>query len=322
MTIERLQTMKLMVFVPALAACLDPRVADSPGASTHVLPAGAEVASVADNSELASQVQRNDGIDDGAYNRNGGALVRGTGASDGAAVRFWPLGGAITAPAPLYELVDGDGVHVGHPVLVDALPGDTRYSPMHAINRVVITDAYRGERLTTTEALADAIDLGLIAAPEPTGRFVASPIVLPATRIEIGDGMIVEPELAYAAGVAVGLLRFGGERGIQPARNLIPTRQVSFLRAAHGPSYDASRPIFFATIPAAPAANAATYSALSVVLDVDLAEGVDPADITSDSQLFVRGPDGAIQSSTELVTHFAAEPALVVLPLQFMEGSL
>lgn len=310
-----------MIVPIALTACLGPRVTDAPGASAHLLSSDATVPSIADNAELASQVTINDGIDDRAFVRAGNLLARGTGRSAGEVVRYWAFGPATSAPSPIYQLYDQAGVLLMHPPLLDALPGDPGYSPLHTLNRVVVTDAYRDQLITTIDALTDAIDLGLVDVPETTRTFVDSPLVLPGTKIEVGPDLTAEPELVYARGYQVGMFRFGGELGMQPA-NLLPTAQVSFLRAAHGATYDPTRPIFQATIPTAPATVAPTYTPLSQAVDVDLAEGVDPTTITRDDQLFVRTPAGAIQSTTRLVTRFQVTSDIQILQLQFAEGRL
>ncbi|MBC7976054.1 MAG: hypothetical protein H7138_13865, partial [Myxococcales bacterium] len=71
--------------IATATACLGPRVDDTPGASTHLLPSGAAVPPVPDNDELTTQIKLNDGLDDRAAN---GVLARGTGVSAGAAVRY------------------------------------------------------------------------------------------------------------------------------------------------------------------------------------------------------------------------------------------
>jgi hypothetical protein len=316
-------TTKLWPMIAALAlpACLGPRVSDAPGASAHLLPSGATVPSVTDDSELTNQIRINDGIDDGAFVSAGGQLGRGTGWSAGAAVRYWSLGPATLASSPIYLFYDPAGAPLPQPGLVDTLPGDPSYSPLHTINRVVVTDAYRGQLITTIAALADAIDLGLVNDPEATTVFIDAPLVVPGTKVEVGPGATAEPAIVYARGYEAGVLRFGGEVGIRK-RGVLPTAQVSFLRAAHDASYDATRPIFQAPPPDPQAADSLPYTPLSVVVDVDLAAGVDPATITDDSQLFVRTPGGAIASTKATVAQFQITPVIEILQLQLAEGSL
>jgi hypothetical protein len=315
------------LFAAGLAALtvgcgLDPLVKDTPGASAHLLPKGATVPSVADNAELANQIVLNDGVDEKLLMGTGGAIPRGTGSSAGDTVRYWSFGAATRAPSPLYVFVEDTGAGrspIDHPALVDALPGDRGYSAIHAINQVVVTAAYAGQRITTIDALADAIDLGLIHIPEPTGTFVASPIVAPGTSLDVGGAGPAQPETVYGRGYAVAMFRLGGARGVQPGSVLIPTSQVAFVREARQAAY-APRPIFQAKIPAAPATTTATYTPLCAVVKVDLAPGTTAASITDDVQLFERS-GGAITSSTDVVARFEVTGDLLLLPLQFTEGA-
>ena len=308
-----------MIVPLALTACLGPRVSDAPGASAHLLPSDATVPSVTDDPELADQIQLGDGIDDAAFVTAGDRLPRSTGWSAGAEVRYWSLGPVGLALSPLYQLYDQAGTALPHPALLDALPGDTGYSPLHVVNRVVVTDAYDGQLITTIAALADAIELGLVEDPKPSNTFIAAPVVLPGTPAERGPDATTTAELVYVRGVSAGMLRFGGELPLR-GRGQLPTAQVSFLRAAHATRYDDTRPIFQATLPGTPPSRA--YTPVSEVVDVDLADGVDPATITDDDQLFVRTAGGAIESSKAVVAAFQITPVTELLPLQLTEGSL
>jgi glycine/D-amino acid oxidase-like deaminating enzyme len=129
-------------------------------------------------------------------------------------------------------------------------------------------------------ALADAVELGLVEEPVPIGRFVASPIVLPGTLLDVGGSTVVA-ETVYGRGYAVGAFEFGGMLGVQPVGGLLPTSQVSFLRETGMASYDAAHPIFQATIPTAPATAKANYTPLSIVVNVDLQLGVTVPSITN-----------------------------------------
>lgn len=320
--------------VPLVAAgCLDPLVTDVPGASSHLLPAGTEVPSAADNSELARQIRINDGLDDDVLTANMGAIPRGTGMSTdmsaGVTVRFWSFGPTTRAPSPLYEFGRMNGTTFeripDHPALVSALPGDPGYSPVHGINQVVVTDAYNGELITTMEALADAIALGLVEEPVPIKKFVASPIVLPDTTLEVDDikDHNANPEVIFGRGYTVAAFRFGGALGLQPiGKSVLPAMQVSFLRAADGGSYDATRPIFQATIPTAappPDSTTANYSPVSIVINVDLSTTA--TSITQDSDLFERDPiTGDIMGTTGNVAHFEITSSILFLQLQFVDG--
>jgi hypothetical protein len=312
-----------------VAGCrLDPLVDDTPGASGHVLAAGTTVPSAADSAEVANQIALNDGIDDKVLLINFGVIPRGTGVSAGAQVRYWSFGFASRAPAPLFEFfqrTDSRLDPIDHPAMVEALPGERSYNPLHSVIRVVVTDRYRGELITSADALADAIDLGLVEIPEPTGEFVATPVVLPGVRLEVsGEETMppVPPKLVYGHGYVVGMFELGGPRGVQPIGGFLPTAQVSFLRESNKPAYDATRPIFQVTVPSnpPPIIPPASYTPLSVVVNVDLAPGTMAASITRDSELFNRDDDGAIVSTTNRVQQLQITTSMLVLPIQFEEN--
>jgi hypothetical protein len=309
----------------AAAGCrLDPLVKDKPGASAHLLPASAVVPSAASNPELANQIALNDGVNDKALMTNGGVIPRGTGVSNGKTVRYWSFGAGNRAPSPIYKfyarLETGELQAISHPPLVDALPGDAAYSALHTINQVVVTEAYAGQLITTSAALADAIELGLAEPPVPTGTFVTSPVVLPTTSLDTGAAAPEPAEVVYGHGYSVGAFELGGELGVQPIGELLPTSQVSYLRDATGATYDSTRPVFQATIPTVAATTKANYTPLSVVLDVDLKPSDPATSILSDGQLFMRTSTGAIGGTQGPVELFQVTTTISILQLQFMDG--
>ena len=316
-------TFGVTVTAMATGCRLDPLVDDVPGASAHLLPAGGTVPDATDDPDLANQVALNDGLDDDVLAMAGGVVARRDGVSAGVPVHYWWFGPATLAPSPLYVFYADTGaglVPIDHPGLVDALPGDPAYSPLHTIVQVTVTSKYAGELITTPAALADAIELGLVETPVPSGNFVASPIVLPGTTLDVGGAAPVPPVAIYGDGHVVGAFRFGGVLGVQPGAAFQPTSQVSYVREALGPGYDTERPIFQATIPTAPPGMSANYTPLSVVINVDLAPGVPASQIVRDSDLFIRSPEGEITGTTRAVSRFQVTDMSLVLQLQFADG--
>jgi len=97
---------------------------------------------------------------------------------------------------------------------------------------------------------------------------------------------------------------------------------VSFLRESNKPAYGATRPIFQATVPTAPppTVTPASYTALSVVINVDLAPTVLATSISKDGDLFVRDGEGAIMSTKMgVVQQLQITTSMLVLPIQFQE---
>ena len=309
----------LVATTAATGACrLDPLVPDDPGASVAILPANAVIPDVTVNRELTNQITLNDSLDSKALASFGNVIQRIMGGfSEGQPVLYWSFGVVNRAPAPIYVFGTGDPttafVENSHPRLVDAVPGDVEYSPFHAIYRVRVTDKYQGEKITTTAALADAIELGLVEAPVAIKNFLNTPIVRPGTKLDIGAGGPAPPGQVYAKGYIVDMYQLGGQFAAQPNPNgLLPTSQVSFVRAPGEGTY--GHPVFQATIPMSAPQGTANYTALSVVVNVDLDT---TATITSDSALFTRNAMGAITSTKPDVLTFQVTTTQLDLQIQF-----
>lgn len=319
----------LVTITAAGAGCrLDPLVEDTPGASTAIRAPDATIPSVSTSTDLTTQITLNDSLDSKALAMSGNVIARGTGfAGNGTAVSYWSFGTVNRAPAPMYVFGTGDPasaafVQNSHLPLVDAVPGDPDYSPVHSLYRVVVTDKYHGEKITTTAALSDAVELGLVEAPVATKSFLDMPLVRPNTKLDVGTGGPALPTGVYARGYIVDAYRLGGEFAVQPNPNgLVPTNQVSFLRAQTEATYNTARPIFQANVPTVQPTTAPNYTPLTVVVNVDLAPGVTAASITSDGQLFKRGATGAITATTSDVLQFTVTTTQLDLQLQFMEGT-
>jgi len=323
----------IAITVAAGAACrLDPLVKDQPGASASILPKGATVLGVAANPELLNQITLNDSLDSKALAMTGGVILRGAGfAGTGPTmvpVMFWAFGGAERAPAPIYVFGRGDptspafAIEIEHPPLVDAVPGDREYEPIHTIYRVAFTDKYAEQRITTTAALADAVDIGLVEPPVAAKQFVNWPIVRPGLRLEVGGGDPVAPIAVYGRGYLLDSFRLGGALGTQPNPfGLLPTSQVSFLRGQSDPGYNTARPIFQASVPTGPPGTNPNYTPVSVVINVDLVPNVMATTITRDSELFMRSATGAITGALPMVQQFTFTGATLDLQLQFAEGA-
>ena len=335
-----------------LAACdqLGPRTSDDridggggpvdppdavPGAPIYVLPAGSTVPSAADDPELANQIRIFDGLNDGDLEENGGVLVRAIGNAEGEAVRYWSFGAAamegnFAIKTPVYLLVGEDGVTpiAEHPPLLDSLPGDSRYSAVRQIFLVPVTAAYAGQLLPSVEAIAEALALGLIEEPLPSGTWRNMPVVATGTRLEVGGDL--EPlaaSEAYARGVRVEFFPLGIE---QPLRNnQIPvghsSRLLSGVATGDPPSLPTSpdpQPVFQYGVPEAPPTDTFNYTPVVIELSVRLATGVEPADIDDDGDLFNRSGTGSISGyHVDTVASFTVTTTVLNQQVQFAEGS-
>jgi hypothetical protein len=308
------------------AGCrLEPLVEDTPGASVHIRPAGSVVPRIEESPELASQISLNDGLDDRALEMAGGTILRGTGWSEGVQVPTWSFGAATRVPGPVYVFVEDTGAgtrRIDHPYLLSAIPGDAGYHPIVTIEEVLVTPAYDGELITSVEALMDAIELGLVAEPMPTSMFFNGPVVPAGTLLDLGGGRpAARAQEAFARGYRVEMFQLGGLNGVQPLSSFVPTSQVALLREAMKATYDPTRPIFQAKIPTMPPGMRATYTPLSVVVNVDLAPGVAATSITRDSDLFTRSMTGAMTGTTAAVAAFTITTTTLNWQLQFAPGA-
>ena len=312
------------------SACLGPRVSDMPGASANILPSDATIQPVAQNADLLNQITLNDSLDDKAL-MPGGVIQRGTGASNGASVMYWAFGDADRAPAPIYLFGTGDPTKPsfqpfppdGHLPLVEAVPGDAEYEPIHTIYNVAVTERYHGEKITTMGALADAIEIGLVQEPVATKIFVNWPIVRPGLRLEVGGTAGTKPPTPlYSHGYIVDSFPLGGMYSMQPDPfGLLPTSQVSFLREPQQPAYDSTRPIFQATIPTSQPQMSANYTPVSIVVNVDLTTTGAASGIHGDGDLFTRSSTtGAITGTKPIVRQFTVTTTTLDLQLQYGDG--
>lgn len=329
-----MQRAVVVAILGAAAGCrLGPLVPDQPGASANVLPRDAKIPSVMTNPDLLNQIILNDSLDTDTLKKNNSVIVRGTGMTNSAAgdpvtVRFWGFGDADRAPTPIYVFGTGDPMSgftplPDHPPLVETVPGDVDYEPIHTIFNVKVTSKYAGEKITTVGALSDAIDLGLVEAPVSIKVFVNQPVVRPGLRLEVGMDASVPPTPVYARGYQVDSFPLGGKLGMQPnPRGLLPTSQVSFLREAGKPDFDPDHPVFQATIPTVSPGTTPNYTPLSAVVNVDLQPLKTLADVHKDSDLFTRSANGDIVSAnTSLVAGFTITGELTDLQLQFADGA-
>jgi len=334
---------RTILIIGCLAACdLGPRVTDlpdadgAPDAYRYILPPGTAVPSIASNPELVLQIRINDGLLDTAV-----VVTRGIGKAGGAVVRFWNFGPApiesgiaVAAPVYVFGTVD-DAVFTplpDHPRLIDAIPGDIRYSPIRRVVNVAVTERYQGELITSVAALGEAIELGLVEDPVPDGTWVNLPVVLPGTTLEVADAPA--PAMAatqvFGRGYRVDVFELGTSLGRQPLRaGFIPIGQAAGLLSgvATGmpptkPTTPDPQPVFQFVIPTMPPGNVFSYSPLATDVAVRLANTVAPSSIASDTQLFTRNAAGAITGyHVDTVESFTITATVNNLQLQFADGA-
>ncbi|HVV82737.1 MAG TPA: hypothetical protein VHE35_06635 [Kofleriaceae bacterium] len=284
------------------AGCLGPQVGDEPGTGDAVLPAGSVLPSVDDDPALADQIARFDGVD---------ALIpRISGFAAGAPIHTWDFGPAPDFAAPVYFVVrhTADGFEpVGHPSLVDSLPGDPGYSPYWIAYLVFVTDAYAGEVIPSVAAIDEAVARGLVERPMVQPFAVDCPIVASDVRLELGAG---QPPLAppshfnvkgrTAAYYDLGLMALDGVRVPETTRYLVrreggeplsePVRGIDMT--GDGDLTD-SNDIYDVT-PGAPAptprCRTVTVAVPADTRSIDTTSDETMADLRDARQLFAPGP--------------------------------
>lgn len=305
-----------------------------------VLPAGATIPPVADNAELVSQIKLFCGLSPSALAAANGIITRSTGKAAGATVRFWNFGTArivdgYVASAPVYVLADFDGVstytpRADHPMMIDSLPGDTGYSAIRRVVYVPVTAAYAGERITSTAALQEALDLGLVTDPVPAGTWRDLPVVPTGTLLEVSATLpAIAATEVYARGYRVELVPLGGALGTQPLRNGVPlgaqeARLLSGVATGTPPALSTTldaQPVFQLGIPTAPPTTTPNYTPIVTEVDVRLATGIDPTTVTNDVQLFKRATNGSISAYfTDTVATYTTTTTVSNKFIQFVDG--
>ena len=182
--------------------CLGPQVDDTVVGGEFVLPAGVDVPVVGDGTALASRIAELDGV--------GELIPRISAFADGERIHYWDFGETVDFAAPIYMFYDpATGDMIPGMVMFDVVPGDPGYSPFWAIFRVPVTERYAGELIPSMEALEEAQNMGLIGAPEVTGKYINCPVVALDARMEMGAGGTMEPpKLAFYRGQQVGIYDF------------------------------------------------------------------------------------------------------------------
>jgi hypothetical protein len=199
-----------------LSGCLDPLTEDAAGYSRNLLPADAAVSSVSADPAFTRRIDMNDGISNlSAPLKSGFAM--------GKPVKYWDLGAGRGTGTPAYQLARCDAEQVplqdgqiDHPLLFDAVPGDSDYTQFWAVSFVCVTPKYQGQRITTMLALADAYELGLVLEPKEAMKWVHAPVVQEGAVLE-GAGPNVGLHTAYCRGLAFTVADFGEAGTVDPS---------------------------------------------------------------------------------------------------------
>jgi hypothetical protein len=303
------------------------------------LPAGATVPSVTTDEDRASRLDENDGVPHEVSRVH--AFV------DGEVVWYWGFGLVSgDVPMELYLLCRrGAGRCVpldDHPPLAAALPGDPDYSPFGREILVEVTDRYAGERITSVEALSQAVARGLVLAPAPTDRFREIVQVHPDTRLEVAPGTMIEPTPIYGEGFVSAAFDFAATHGsyflvdgaVRIRNVYVLTRDGEAMPLHEGarmtdltgdgdtndtnnvfgvalgdPEYTPLWRMVRVTVPS-------TYASIDTAMDETMAEYMDAHD------MFDVAPDYTITPIVGRVVSFEETTMLIDCPIQSAPGAL
>jgi hypothetical protein len=184
-----------------MAGCLRNET-DSHLYSSYVLPADASVPKLDDDKNAAKKLDANDGV--------GATIPLRSAFYAGRDVQYWDFGPvAALSVKPMWvfrrkaELDSGAPEEFGHPDLIDSIPGDTAYTPLRQIYVVFVTPSYRGEHITSLRALEDAVELGIVEAPQPAAFFVNCSVVVATVQMQVDGDTAMGPQPAFYRGLQV-----------------------------------------------------------------------------------------------------------------------
>ena len=201
----------------ACGGCLGPMADDAAGYSPRILESNASIPNAADDFLFNSRIDDNDNVDSGP-------IALQTAYALGTKVRFWDLGKAKSSATPAWQFFycDAAGQPIAdgpelHPLLIDSLPGDGDYTQFWVLQRMCVTDRYNGQLITSTSALSDAIEIGLVAETPADELYLHLPVVTQDVSLEKPTGSLAQTKSAFYRGTRVRYLDFG-PWGAVPAR--------------------------------------------------------------------------------------------------------
>lgn len=179
--------------------------------SSYVLPAGTHVPRLEDDPAAAKKLDANDGL--------GTTIPLHSSYAQNEEKQYWDLG-TLTATTlrPMFIFLrPGPGPNdppedVGHPNLIDSIPGDSAYSPLRQVYVVYVTQSYNGEQMTSVRAVEDAAEIGIVSSPIPMIYFVNCAVTLSNVQMQTETNGLnsMSPEDAYYRGKIVKQFCFGG----------------------------------------------------------------------------------------------------------------
>ena len=190
----KLRALWVVLYACALAfaaGCLERNGEEHAAYSPHLRSERASIPRVEDDDRLRNRIDAGD-------NLSMPVVLLHHAFVGGQEVAYLDFGAATATARAIWQFRRrndaGELEEFGHPDLVDSAPGDMTYGPFRSQYLVLVTDAYRGERITSLSALEDALEIGLLEEPQPLNTYIDCPMVLSDTVIE-DDGVTPRPPL-------------------------------------------------------------------------------------------------------------------------------
>jgi hypothetical protein len=195
----------------SLTGCLDSPGTEKAGYSAELLGPDAAVPLYDSDEALRARLNAADG-------QESSMIPLRTGYAGGREVHYWDFGAVPMGTKPVWVFRahgdDGGAVDVGHPDLIDTVPGDMGHTSFRKLYVVYFTEAYAGQRITSVPALEDALELGLLEEPAWKDQYVNWPVALADARLEVGpDESPLSPDPVYYRGRITHQFKLGAARG-------------------------------------------------------------------------------------------------------------
>jgi hypothetical protein len=192
-----------------LLGCLDSGDPEKAGYSAQLLAPDAEVPLYDSDEALRARLNAADG-------QESTMIPLRTGYAGGREIHYWDFGVTPSGAKPVWVFRAG-GVESDHPDLIDSVPGDTGHTSFRKVYVVYFTNAYAGQRITSVQALEDALELGLLEEPFWENLYANLPVVLADAELEVGpDETPLKPEPVYYRGRTTHHFKLSAARGPGP----------------------------------------------------------------------------------------------------------
>lgn len=298
------------------AGCLEPQTDDVPGYSRNLLPSDADVKSGASDTIISRKIDMGDGV-------SMGKAVPKSGWAAGRSVRYWDLGVARGTALPAYMLArcdeEGkpleDGV-IDHPMLIDAIPGDADYTQFWGVYFACVTPMYRGERVTSLQALSDAYEMGLLIEPSEPLAWKHCPIVTDGVELDGAPEGLGWSRTAYYRGFGVTYIDFGAQGNVVASMGKTVSTGNVFELVRQG-STKVERVVFATAAFNADGTRSDKYTPVWTIVNVTISADADVMLFTQESEIATQNMDKTFTKASDAVISVTASSNRAARPIVF-----